>query len=407
MQTPNGLEMALLQPLYARLSDRPALLTRLQTQLGLRPVNGQGQDLMATSGLLNLLELLHAEGEPHIGAWLAMQTDLSIGGGIAYYLRSCATLEAALNEILRLRSRILPDGELSVQTTGPQVCVVLQPSYQTRRLGRLLRYEGILGWLMRLLSHCAGGPLHPLAIDLMTPQSDQAEQLAAMLGVMPRFDRSEFAVSYPTALLAQPLPGNNPALLAALRPSLDYMLPPIQHTVSTTEQLREWLAALPHHGLASQTNAARAFNCGTSSLRRRLASEGTTFSALAQMDRRARALQELVFNESSIEAIAANLGYADRTSLERAFYGWFGYRPAQLRSELAVAWPALKDRQAALQAFDTPLRSDDPKAWLAAAAAIYPRPQAEVQGHRLAALLMCATGMSPAAIRRMRDQGTH
>lgn len=407
MQTPNGLEMALLQPLYARLSDRPALLTTLQAQLGLRPVNGQGQALMATSGLLNLLELLHAEGEPHIGAWLAMQTDLSIGGGVAYYLRSCATLEAALNEILRLRSRILPDGELSVQTTGPQVRLVLQPSYQTRRLGRLLRYEGILGWLMRLLAHCVAGPLHPLAIDLMTPQSDQAEQLAAMLGVMPRFDRSEFAVSYPTALLAQPLPGSNPALLAALRPSLDYMLPPIQHTVSTTEQLREWLAALPHHGLATQTNAARAFNCGTSSLRRRLASEGTSFSALVQMDRRARALQELVFGESSIEAIATHLGYADRTSLERAFGGWFGYRPAQLRSELAAAWPALKDRHAALRAVDTTLCGDDPQAWLAAAAAIHPRPQAEVHGHRLAALLMCATGMPPAAIQRMRDQGRH
>jgi AraC-like DNA-binding protein len=258
---------------------------------------------------------------------------------------------------------------------------------------------------MRLLSHCVGGALHPLAIDLMTPQSDQAEQLADMLGVMPGFDRSEFAFSYPTALLARPLPGSNPTLLAALRPSLDYMLPPVHHTASTTEQLREWLAALPHHGLATQTNAARAFNCGTSSLRRRLASEGTTFSTLAQMDRRARALQELVFGERSIEAIAAHVGYADRTSLERAFDGWFGYRPAQLRSELATAWPTREERQAALGAVDTTLRSDDPQAWLAAAAAIRPKPQAEVHSHRLAALLMCVTGMPPAAIRRMRDLG--
>jgi AraC-like DNA-binding protein len=406
MQTLNGLEMALLQPLYARFSDRPALLHTLQTQLGLRTVNGQGKDLMATSGLLNLLELLHAEGEPHIGAWLAMQTDLSIGGGIAYYLRSCATLEAAVNEILRLRNRILPDGELSVQTADSRVRLVMRPSYQTRRLGRQLRYEGILGWLMRLLAHCVEGPLRPVTVDLMTPPTAQAKQLEAMFGVMPRFEQGEFAVSYHAAALAQPLPGSNPDLLAALRPSLDYMLPSIQHTVSSTQQVREWLSTLAQHSLATQTHAARAFNCGTSSLRRRLASEGTTFSALVQMDRRARALQELVFGEDSIEAIAARLGYADRTTLERAFFGWFAYRPVQLRNELAAAWPTMEQRCAALRSANTDANRcrNDAKAWLVAAAAVEPPPQAAMRGPRVAALLMCAAGMPAAAIRQMREQ---
>lgn len=402
MHTFNGLEMAHLQPLYARLANRPALLAKLQSQWGLRSVAGQGKDLMATSSLLDLFEMLHAEGEPHVGAWLALQSDLSTGHGIAYYLRSCATLEAALHEIVRLRSRLLPDGEFGMHKDGQQLRLVMRPRYQARRLGRQLRYEAGVAWLICLLSHCMARPLKPQNVELMTPETEQAGQLAALFGVMPHFGRDEFAVCYPLEVLGMPLPGSNPALLVALRPSLDYLLPPIRHGVSATERLRQWLHGLADPSRASQTSAARAFNCGTSSLRRRLASEGSSFSALLQADRRTRVLQSLAYSEEGIDAIARRLGYADRTTLERAFLGWFACRPVQLRSELAAAWPDLAQRRAALESIDTTLSCDDAAAWLAAAATIEPRPQANVHGPRLAALLLCAAGAPAASIRRMR-----
>lgn len=402
MQTFNGLEMAHLQPLYARLADRPALLAKLQAQWGLRSVTGQGKDLMATSALLELLEMLHAEGEPHVGAWLALQSDLSTGHGIAYYLRSCTTLEAALHEIVRLRSRLLPDGEFGMHKDGQQLRLVMRPHYQTQRLGRQLRYEAGVAWLICLLSHCVARPLQPQAIELMTPATPQAAQLEALFGVMPRFGMDEFAVCYPAEMLGLPLPGSNPALLAALRTSLDYLVPPVRHGVSTTERLRQWLGALTDPSRASQASAARAFNCGTSSLRRRLSGEGSSFSALLQADRRARALRCLAYGEEGIDVIARRLGYADRTTLERAFLGWFGCRPVQLRGELVAAWPDMAQCRAALESIDTTLPCDDMEAWLAAAATVEPRPQANMHGPRLAALLLCAAGAPAASIRQMR-----
>lgn len=402
MHFPNGLEMALLQPLFIRLQDRPDLLQTLQIQTGLRRVSAQGRELMTAQALMTLLETLHAVGEPHIGAWLGTQTDLSAGGGVAYYLRSFATLEGSLQEIMRLRGRLVPDGELRVQRLGEQLRISIRPRYQVHRLGRQLRLEGMLAWLMRVLNHCAVNPLQPSSVELMTTSEGERASLLTIFGVEPSFGGAECAVCYPAETFAQPLPGSNPSLLQALRTSLDYMLPPVRHQVSTARQLREWLRALSDVSEATQMNAARAFHCGASSLRRRLACEGTSFSALLQSDRRQRALRGVALGCEGIDVIAAQLGYTDRSTLERAFLGWFGVRPVQLRNELIAAWPERLQRHAVLLSIDPHLSPEDAPAWLEAACRVKPAPCNGLQGPMLAALLMSLAGMPAASILFMR-----
>ena len=69
-------------------------------------------------------------------------------------------------------------------------------------------------------------------------------------------------------------------------------------------------------------------------LQRRLAAEGTTLSEMLQDYRRGRAEAMLRERRTSIEAIAADLGYADGTVYWRAYRNWTGHSPSRAKADL-------------------------------------------------------------------------
>ena len=76
---------------------------------------------------------------------------------------------------------------------------------------------------------------------------------------------------------------------------------------------------------------------GTSArtFQRLLDAEGTNFSDLLAEVRRSETLRRLNERNSSIAAIAADLGYSDQASFTRAFRRWTGSPPSQFRSRIA------------------------------------------------------------------------
>lgn len=330
-----GLDLFFLQPLYQDLADRPALLSSLERDCGLRMVSQQGMGLMPTSAMLRLLERLHAEGEPHRGALLAVQADASVASGMVYYLRSHALLGDAMAELLRLRARFLPDGQMRMELHAHHVALQLRPSYQSQRLGRQLRYETGLVWLHHVFSQCTGGGLAALSVDLMSPPSPQAGMLEALLGCPIRWGSEACVIRYPRAALTLALPGYSPGVLSALRPQLDTLLPgPSVAQERTSEKVSAWLAAQPQLNQVTLEQAAQALACGASTLRRQLMNEGQGFSGLLQAHRRARAFAAVAFGEQPLSEVAVALGYSERAGLERAFQNWFALRPALVRAML-------------------------------------------------------------------------
>lgn len=330
-----GMDLFFLQPLYQQLVDRPALLRQLEREYGLRPVSQQGLGLMATSALLRLLERLHAEGDPHRGALLAVQADASVASGMLYYLRSHALLGESMAELLRLRARFLPDGHMRMDVQAHQVAIHMRPAYQSQRLGRQLRYEAGLVWLHHVFTQCAGGHLASLSVELMSPPSTQPGVLDALLGCPIQWGREACVIRYPRSALTLALPGYSPGVLSALRPQVDSLLPgPSAAQARASEKVAAWLAAQPHLSQVTVEQAAQAMACGASTLRRQLMNEGQGFNVLLQAQRRARAFAAVAFGEQPLGQVAVALGYSDRAGLERAFHNWFALRPALMRAEL-------------------------------------------------------------------------
>ena len=69
----------------------------------------------------------------------------------------------------------------------------------------------------------------------------------------------------------------------------------------------------------------------TSTLQRRLASEGASFQSLKDELRRDMAIVRLNTSTISLGALAYELGFADSAAFQRAFKGWTGSAPGAYR----------------------------------------------------------------------------
>lgn len=362
-----GLDLFFLQPLYAMLADCPTLLRLLERRYGLRPVLRQGEARLGTSELLNLLETLHVHGRPHAGAWLAQRVDVSVAGGLTYYLRSHARLGDAIRELLRLRRHLLPDGIVRYAHDADGIELQLRPAYQEQRLGRVLRYEAMTVWLHELLSRCVATPLPLLAVGLMSPPPEGDSALEAQLGRRIDWLQDHCTIRYAREALDMPLPGHSPALLVALRPMMDEWQLGVAAEASSSIalQVQEWLSRQADLCQVTLDQAAQALARGASTLRRHLHQEGHRFQDLMLAQRRARLFRAVAYGEQPLGQLAAEQGYSDRAGLERAFVNGFGWRPAQLRRTLETLTPegALRSQAALNWELDTQL-DEDSAAWL-------------------------------------------
>lgn len=354
-----GLDLFFLQPLYAMLADCPTLLRLLERRYRLRPVIRQGEGLMGTSDLLNLLETLHVHDRPHAGAWLAQHMDVSVAGGLTYYLRSHARLGDAIRELLRLRHYLLPDGLFKYVHDADGIELQLQPAYQAQRLGRVLRYEALTVWLHELLCCCVSAPLVPQAVRLMSPAPDAPEAMEQLMASRISWQQETCAIRYPLCVLEMPLPGHSPALLTALRPLMEEWKLEVaaEPNLSLTGQVQDWLARQADLCQVTLDQAAQALARGASTLRRHLHQEGHRFQDLMLAQRRARLFSAVAYGELPLGQLAAEQGYSDRASLERAFVNGFGWRPAQLRRKLETLTPpgSLRSQEALGWESDAPL----------------------------------------------------
>ncbi|MBV9508952.1 MAG: AraC family transcriptional regulator ligand-binding domain-containing protein [Caulobacteraceae bacterium] len=145
-----------------------------------------------------------------------------------------------------------------------------------------------------------------------------------------RFEAGERTIRLDGRVLAGPIRRSAEELRAMLaRAPLDMMtIPASDHGLAP--QARRILAASPAMTLAE---VAARLHVSADILRRRLYREGAGLAAIREDVRRAAAIRALAHSGRSIEAIAAELGYAEPRSFTRAFRAWTGCSPSRYRAE--------------------------------------------------------------------------
>ncbi|MBS45569.1 MAG: AraC family transcriptional regulator [Nocardioides sp.] len=102
----------------------------------------------------------------------------------------------------------------------------------------------------------------------------------------------------------------------------------------TPEFTRRVRASLDEsHGMTTIQSVADEFSMSSSTLKRRLTAEGTSFRELLQESLVNRARMRLLDPSRSVTEVATELGYSDLTNFSHAFKRWTGSSPSHFRRE--------------------------------------------------------------------------
>ncbi|MDX2008669.1 MAG: helix-turn-helix domain-containing protein [Myxococcaceae bacterium] len=181
--------------------------------------------------------------------------------------------------------------------------------------------------LVLRLRRAVGVPFTPARLNLVREAPPDGQPWAMLFGVRPRFRATTSELTLTSGDAARPMRTPSPLLVRALEPLVGRARRDEAGFVERTERLVDRL--LPR-GAVTLEHVARALRVSPRTLQRRLQARGTTWDALVTGRRVARAA-ELLVDGASVSAASRAVGFADQTSLTRAFRRTWGVSPSTWR----------------------------------------------------------------------------
>ncbi len=180
------------------------------------------------------------------------------------------------------------------------------------------------------LRDALGADCRPVQARFAHPAPPHAHVYASLLGCPCVFDAGRHEMRFAPGTLARRARLPNPIATALLRAGCDTELADLARRQGFGGCVARALARLRDPG-ASMKTVASLLNLSDRTLRRRLAEEGTSFSAIAGEVQRQVATRQLRCAEARIADVAADAGYSDAANFRRAFIRWTSMSPAQYR----------------------------------------------------------------------------
>ena len=270
-------------------------------------------------------------GDPAFGLHIAERVPYGSFGILEYIARSSSTLGDALGRVARY-ARLLDDvAEIAFVKQGDEITLVPLLSDAWPIPSDVM--EGILAITIRLARELAGDPeLVPRAVELRHAASFDTREHARVFGVPVRFGATRNGISFSLFQLALPVIKADPSLSAILDRHAQELLRRLPPTGTLGQRVRALLAGELRGGNPDLDHIASRLRVSTRTLRRRLAGEGTSLTALLDELRRELALRYLEEKAMTLDAIAFELGFADVRAFRRAFKRWTGRSPREPRA---------------------------------------------------------------------------
>jgi len=191
------------------------------------------------------------------------------------------------------------------------------------RAARPFLHELLLRVFWRVSDWLHGGRLRAARFDFAFAAPSHASEYAKVFPGEVRFDARCSAVWFASCDLAAPMLRDDAALRLFLARAPGIVVVPERNQHTTQARVRACLLnARP--AWPDLVAVATALHLSTSTLQRRLASEGTSFQLLKDQLRRDLAIVRLNTTSDSLTVLATELGFADSPAFQRAFKHWTG-----------------------------------------------------------------------------------
>ncbi|MCX9155578.1 AraC family transcriptional regulator [Niveibacterium sp. 24ML] len=194
-------------------------------------------------------------------------------------------------------------------------------------------YGGGMGIALGIMRSLCGAQWRPAAVHFPFRAPASLGTFRQIFGCSLLFDADLCAMSFPVALLAQPI--QKSAFNVAKHFHLLRTIAEFQrhHPEAVTPRVQRTVHQLLLESRLSEESLAEKLHLHRRTLNRMLAREGTSFRELAREARFNVAKQRLKDSSATIEQIALTLGFTSSSSFGRAFQQWAGTSPTVFRQQ--------------------------------------------------------------------------
>jgi len=275
-------------------------------------------------------------GDPDIGVHVAESVVGAESFGVVGFLaRASRTVGGAVATTQRYHRLIKDDNRVAVVRDERSLTIVESPG--ARGAWPRVIAEAVVANYVAMGSAWSGKRVVPLEVRFQHSRPASTHELERFFGVRPKFDQRDNALVLPGHVLATPLATAETGLVSLLeRVAADQLRglgakgcgdrrPSGAGDPTFADEVRLAVEALLP-GEPSVHRVARQLAVSPRSLQRRLAEDGSTFRAVVDQARLARAVG-LVQRGLPVAEVAALLGFSDARAFRRAYQRWTGRTP--------------------------------------------------------------------------------
>lgn len=278
-----------------------------------------------------LTESIAEMEDPTIGLRAGAQLEPGDFYVLEYAARSCATLEECIQCSSRYFRLLNDAAEISLDV-GHEFATWRYTVKEGIRLPPAANDFSVASSLWFSKQNTASYE-PPLEVRLVHPRPSYAAEYERAFEAPVRFEAHENAIVMRRSRLNTPMRQANPRIAMAFELHARRLLERLQGGEGTVGRVREEVAGQLGRGTVSMSLTAKHLAMSVATLRRRLESEGATFSAIVEELRKRLAEQYLKEPEQAVSEIAFLLGFSNVTAFDRAFKRWNGVSPTAFRSK--------------------------------------------------------------------------
>ncbi|MEV6426332.1 AraC family transcriptional regulator [Nocardia sp. NPDC051463] len=315
-------------------ADPAPFLARFHIPSG---IEDQEDAFVSFEAFVRMLEASAAEmGCPDFGLRLSRWQGLDILGPIAVIARNAQTLLGGLEAIARYLYVHSPALKLTVNQRTEETD--LQFTFEMTEPGLSdvpQGYELSMANGVRMIRLLGGPQAGPRFISFMHDKLGPDTAYDEVLGCRVLFGQTWCGLELPLDLAGRRIDSADPETRRIATKYLEsHYLP---STAALSDRVTELTRRLLPTGQCTAEVIADQLSMHPRTLQRRLAAEGVRCQDLIERERRDHAARYLAEPRLHLSQIAALLGYAEQSTLNRSCRRWFGKTPGQYRADLPGA----------------------------------------------------------------------
>lgn len=272
-------------------------------------------------------------GEPALGVYLGTQMRISWHGFLGFAAMSASTVREAIELAVRFAPTRTSVLGLRLEEDAEHAALVIDELVELGT-GRDVIVLSLMIGIWQIGNALTGRTLAGHA-ELALPRPDYVARFANLMAGRAEFGRPAHRLVFPRAALELPLVMADAGALELARAQCDRELESLGRESSLVARVRALVREGPD-AVRTVEQLAKRWGMSSRTLKRKLAAQDTSFSALVSAQRREVAMQ-LLRGSASIDEIAERLGYSDAQNFSRAFKRWTAMTPSAYRRSVGHA----------------------------------------------------------------------